>query len=275
MAKYNIKINLSALNAVLQRSIQRTIDIVSLGLISAEQITDTGALKLPGAFFHVSPAANFHLDFESARTEFKKWALMGGIRDCIEAVNTFLESVHPICFLYSVGSPLKGEVWNIGMNSKTRINFHKRGLPSKIDFLVTEYAPILRPELTDEVISINKARNCMVHRNGIVSVLDKNSEDGLLVRWRKIQFIAKGPNGQRAVTGGSIVKAGEELSIQQVESHKLFLIGESISFPVEEFSELCLTVMLFGRQLVDNINNYGRTRGIQFNPKNDKGLTLD
>jgi len=43
----------------------------------------------------------------------------------------------------------------------------------------------------------------------------------------------------------------------------------------EEFSELCLTIMLFGMQLVDNINNYGRARGIRLNPKNNKGLALD
>lgn len=109
MAKYHVNMNLGTLKAVLQRSIQRTIDIVSFGLISSNQITDPEALELPDTFVHVSPATNLQLDFESARTEFKKWALTGGICDCVEAVKTFLDEVRPICFLCSAGSPLTGE----------------------------------------------------------------------------------------------------------------------------------------------------------------------
>lgn len=158
------------------------------------------------------------------------------------------------------------------MSSKIRKKFHGLGLPGKIDFLVTEYDPSLRPDLTDEVLSINKARNCMVHRNGIVSALDLNSDEGLLVRWIKMQIITKGPRGQRVVTGGDIIKAGESVSVQQEASQKLFLAGESISFTTDEFSELCFTTMLFGMQLVDNIDNYARAKGMRFDSTTEESM---
>jgi len=74
----------------LQRSIQRTLDLVSFGLQAAEKAKDIDRLLLPEIRMHFSIAENQKLDVESARKEFRQWVIASGLRDCVEAVNPLM-----------------------------------------------------------------------------------------------------------------------------------------------------------------------------------------
>ncbi len=263
--KLSAKVDLAALLGTLQRSLQRTLDIAAFGLIAAENATEQ-KLELPGAFFHMIPAQNVALDFETARNEFKRWALTGAMRDSVEAVHIFLDKARPICFLYSVADQPKimGDDWNKGMVRDTK-KFHRLGLPDKIKYLAEEYDSSLVSEVTEELLSINLARNCLAHRSGIVSDYDSNSEEGLMVRWRKMEIGATGSNGERIITAMARVEAGESVFLRYAKAQKLFKKGESVTFTVDEFGELCMTLFFFGSQLIHNMEQFGRSKGITFN----------
>jgi len=110
----------------------------------------------------------------------------------------------------------------------------------------------------------NLARNCLVHRNGIVSHLDSNSDQGLVVKWRKLEIMATGPGGERVMTAMARVKAGESVFLRHAKDQKLFRKGEFVTFTVDEFGELCMTLFSFGQQLVQNKEQYGRSKGVRF-----------
>jgi len=263
---YTLKahINLAALQGTLQRSLQHVQDVVSFGLIASRNASEQ-TLQMPGAFFHMMPASNVALDFETARREFNKWVLMAGMRDYVEAVNVFLDRCRPVCFLQSMADKpgIPAEEWNKGMVDESR-RFHRKGLPEKIKHMQNEYGDSILPEVTEDVLSINLARNCLVHREGVVTQHDLNSEEGLLVKWRKMEVVVSGPSGERLISSEARVEGGETVSLRHAKTQRLFRRGEVVAFTVDEFAELSLTFTLFGFQIAKNIEDYGRSHGVGF-----------
>lgn len=262
---FSVHVNLAALTSQLQRALQRSIDLTSFGLMAAARAPREDALKLPGAWFQLATAGNEALDFESAGAEFQKWAVACGLRDSIEAMRVFLEEARNIVAVWSLtGRPtIMGEEWNAKMVREAR-EFHKMGLPGKIEFLKKNYDPVLLPDSADEVLSINDARNCLVHRRGIVADRDLNALDGLLVQWRKFELVVRGPGGERVIVPPATIQGGETLSGRQARASRLFRLGEGVSFSPQEFAELCWTLLWFGKALVQNVEAHGKAKGVKF-----------
>lgn len=259
-----IHIDLAAMLGGLQRSLQRIIDLASFGLIAAERATN-GDLSLPGAYFHVATAGNERRNFAAARTEFCTWVLCNGLRESVESISLMLEEARSVCAYWSFGSRamVSGEEWNQRIVAEGK-RFHRLGLPDKITFLKTVYDPSLTPEPMEQVTSLNTARNCLVHRRGVVSDRDRNNDDGLLVEWTKLELRAGEPGRERALIPPADVAKGETISIYQKRTSKLFRLGETVAFGAQEFSEICWTFFLLGQSLTAKVESFGRAKGIKF-----------
>lgn len=271
MAKYDLSIHvdLGALLGGLQRSLQRTIDLVSLGLIAVD-LAPPGALSLPEAFFEFTPALNQKRTVETAKEEYKSWALCSGLRDCVEAISAFLEEVRRVCAVYSLKTmeEVRGGDWNARMVNEPR-KFHRFGLPNKLRYLAETYS--LDTDLSEELLSINRARNCLVHRGGVVSERDTNEGDTLVVKWRRLEMTVRGETGERVVESpGHVFEAGEMLSVREGSASKTFHKGDSITFTPQEFSELGYTFFVFGQHLVKKLEDYGRECGVPFRQSKDQ-----
>ena len=77
-----------------------------------------------------------------------------------------------------------------------------------------------------------------------------------------MQIFVDGSDGEREISGGDVVAAGEKVGLRWMAQSRLFRFGETVSFTKEEFIELCLTTLFFGKQLVTNLRDYGRVKGI-------------
>lgn len=224
-----IHIDLAAMLGGLQRSLQRIIDLLSFGLLAAERATN-GDLTLPGAYFHIATAGNARRSFTAARTEFCTWVLGNGLRECVESISLMLEEARSVCAYWSFGSKATVSVdeWNQRIVAEGK-RFHRLGLPDKVNFLSKRYAPTLIPESIEQIFSLNSARNCLVHRGGIVSDRDQNSDDGLVVEWTKLELRAGEPGRERVLNPPADVAKGEVISIRQTRTRKLFQLGETVT----------------------------------------------
>jgi hypothetical protein len=261
-----ISLNLGAMLGALQRSIQRTLDLVSFGLQAAEKAKDIDRLLLPEIKMHFSIAENKKLDVESARKEFRQWVISSGLRDCVEAVNPLMEEARKVCALYLLAE--KKRIKNGDLQQKVFgpiRKYHRAGLPDKLKILREEYDPILIPELSDHVMSINTARNCLVHRRGIVAEQDLNTPDALMVRWKRKEILVRDDEGnEKVIELPYLTEKNVTVCLRFVETGRIFKLGEAINFSTEEFSDLCMTFFFFGQQMVTNLQKYGETKGMTF-----------
>jgi hypothetical protein len=114
------------------------------------------------------------------------------------------------------------------------------------------------------VLSINAARNCLVHRGGAVGPVDVDDNGKLVVRWTRFAVFVRDSVGEREVVPPAKVEAGGEISIRNMQTERVFSLGQSIGFSVQEFSDLCWTLFLFASSASKIVEKYGRARGIHF-----------
>lgn len=259
-----VRVDLNAHLGGLLRSLQETIDYVSVGIMAVPGLSGED-VRLPGAIFQFYPVrSDQRRSLDQVKSEYPIWALRHGFRDQIEIISHYLEETRTACALYSLNmlNEVRGKDWNTVI-LKGREKFNWKKFPEKLDFLEQKYGIILN--LAEEVKSINKARNCLVHRRGIVSQADANDGNRLTVMWRGLEITATGAQGERnVIPGKTIVEGGEILQLGFVSGSKSFAHGESVSFSASEFSEISLTLYLFGEDLAKKVEEYGRKCGIKF-----------
>lgn len=266
-------VDLGALQRTLQASIQRAVELVSFGLAASREGT-VGPLELPGAVFQLKLAGDQTSDLERVRENFETWTLANGLRDCAESLNVFVDRCRDVCALYSFGpsASIPAEQWNQRVVEGGQ-SFRWMGLSKKLNHLEDDYDPKLRPTVSDDLLTISAARNCLVHRQGIVDDVDKNSGDGLLVSWVKPQLEIDSSEGRTELVPPVSVEAGSTIHFAQVKATKLFRVKDRIRFDAREFSELCWTFFRFGQELVRAVEDYGRARGIPSRQPREDGET--
>jgi len=203
------KLELPHPTGLLQAELQRAVDLVAFGLRAAETATATD-LSIPGVRGHVTAAQDRALSIEEAQNEFRSWVLANGFRDCVEAIGPTLEWARKFCFIWtrpgdvtiredgtiSLGANITGEEWNRDIVEGAR-TFDFMGLPNKLNHLEHKYGFML-PPLCEHILTLNKARNCLSHRRGIVSQEDVNDPSGssLRIMWRRLQLSIKTDEGE-------------------------------------------------------------------------------
>ena len=285
MTVYQLTVNLDGVAVGLQRSLQRAMDLVSFGLHAAQvaqpplQDTDPAVgtaetvpgihrdLALPGVLFQMIPASEVALTFDTARQLFHRWVLACGFRDATEALAPLLEEARTVGVVASAGRTITAAVWKdqvLGGRQK----FDRMTLKDKIHLLVQVCGSGIVPSLMPQVETIVVARNCLVHRRGVVGERDINHKtpegDSLKVEWLAPQFVVTSPDGgERVITElPFVVKGGGTIVLRQMASSRTFRRGETVDLTASEFNNVCWTLLMFAKQLVANLRDLLVAKGL-------------
>lgn len=263
----HVAVNLDALLGELQTSLQTTINLVALSLQSqAQQRIDGTALRLPMEGFNTTFDARLTWSTDEAQERQRTWTLSNGLRDALEDTSSFLESARQVLAVWSMRDvqqktgKLTAADWNKAMHADARA-FHRLGLPDKLPLLTRQYDVVIDSTLADHLLSINAARNCLVHRRGVVGDRDVNCGGRLTVGWRKLSLILKDEDGEHPVVLNQRLEKESTLCLRAVDCSKSFEIGERIAFTVQEFADITWGLFSFGSALVSQINALGLAKG--------------
>ena len=265
-----ITINLAGLSDRIQRHLRASMSIVAIGLNAAKSIT-VDALALPDITTHHQFDSSNPWTIDQASAAWQTWVLRNGFRDVAEAVSGLLEEVQSVLSHWHLVSvqhdrSLRGEDWNELVVNRG-LKFHRLGLPDKIDFLNKEYGLALDDSLVGQVLSINAARNCLVHRGGLVSTLDARNGNHLQIEWRALVILITEDGVEKEIEPPYLVKAGGQLGIATRHRTKLISVGQPIQVTAQEFTQMCWTLFLFSIACAQTLEAYGKARGIQFQSK--------
>ena len=170
--------------------------------------------------------------------------------------------------LRSRSGSISGAEWHKITVSQQR-SFDKGGLPDKIKDLQKAYSLALDPDLAGHLLSINRARNCLVHRGGIVQDDDLNEDGVLRVSWRRLALVIRGPGSERDGFPGARFEADESLVVANRDVSKGFPLGTAISFSVQEFADVCWSLFLLALSTVKLAEDWTREHGITLQMSQD------
>lgn len=127
------------------------------------------------------------------------------------------------------------------------LTFHKRNFPKKLEKITNDLA--LSVSL-DALAQINKVRNCLEHRAGIVSEKDcAPSKKYMSVKFRYPRIDS--PDGE--MTPSSNIKGRQTTDINFIDEEKMFHQGEKVSFTFAENTKLIFSLNVCFKSIIDGI----------------------
>jgi hypothetical protein len=251
--KGTLHIDFNSLVGNLQANLQHLSDLVlfSNTAISSAHENDYNNSSV---FFHFQPAQNQKYSFNQAKERFGQWCLANSFKDAVDSLHCFLDECYTVCEILKSGKNsliqlgLFHWILNIG-----KWRFHRLGLPDKIERLKEVYGVFSSMEA--QILSLNRTRNCLVHRLGIVGTLDVDSNNVLTAKFREMQLLAISPNKDQEIiiTGPTNVDGGWHVAVKNTDFSKVFKLNERIVFTEREHIWAIFTFFLFGQEMKNSI----------------------
>lgn len=163
-----------------------------------------------------------------------------------------------MAFCKNAGTRLKTSDWDAGMKGGA---FHRLGLPDKLDHFERKHHIALDKDLRRHVVSVNAARNCLVHRGGVVGPADLDDQGALNVEWRKLHTFLQDEDGEHELVLGQRIEKESWLCARVIDGKKTFSLGERLSVSTQEFADITWGLFAFGNDLVQRISAFGETKG--------------
>lgn len=265
-AHVQVNVSLDGLLGSLHRDIQRVTNLVAVGIQSPVALDEESlAIRSDPISFRFGNAPPW-ASSDDARSDYQDWVYGNGLRDVLESVGNFLEEVRHILALWSLadrqsaGEQLTSTIWNAEMQDAAK-RFHRLGFPDKVDMLRMEFHVHIDAALNAHVLSANVARNCLVHRRGIVSARDLNRDNALVVSWRRMTVVLQDEDGEHPLVFGKPLEKESAVIMKVEDTAKEFGLGERVIFTATEFAEICWSMFLYSFAWGEALNKSGLTRG--------------
>lgn len=267
----SLAVNLSAIQGKFNAALQKLLDRYTASTAALPLVDHAIYSGFAPAFVRVLPAQNKRLTRDEAVAEAEQWHLRAVIRDAIELTNLFLEECHLVSALFGVthDGKLRSEDYN-RIIDKEQKQFHRFGLPDKFKKMRKDFG--ISVDLEPHVLSINRARNCLVHRMGIVTEMDVDGNDELAILWRRFEIVARSPDKSEQFvidSPGMEVQGGWEVNSQIKDRRKNFSLGERLQFSYREIADTIFSLIAFSTTMVQAVEQYGRSVGINMSPPSD------
>jgi hypothetical protein len=264
--RVDLNINLRALQGMAQRRLQRLVDIIEVSHAGVRGVTDAHYPAAP-AFLSVYPSHNTRLDAAGARSAAQDWFTLHCLRDAVEVISLFLEESRRCCALFALSKKRHIRFHELQAVDRDSDRFHSEGLPKKFRWLSDSYG--VRSDFTEHIITVNAARNCLVHRDGVVAPKDVEEPSKLLiVRWLAVRIDVVSPDGKvtRTMSEPGPVDEGWMVHVVTAPTSKSFPVGAQIRFTHEDLAGILLSHLMCVNTIASSVQQYAESLGFTFPP---------
>jgi hypothetical protein len=245
----------------LRRGIRRSDVFMGIGLNAAEQNPQISHILAADSIHTIRLVKEQLTDDEKTHVarEFGKWVRGNGLRELLETFSIFMLELYTIVhFLLRYRNKLGA------LESYAPKQFERMGIGEQIEHLSSGIS--VQESDVRIVRSLNKARNCYAHRQGLVGQADVNNEAGTLALiWNAFNLEIVEPNGN-VVSEIDIFdrtfRHGGTVQLRVIETKKDFQVGAELVLEKRELKEICLCLLSLGQRLFNEVVELARKEGI-------------
>jgi len=252
-----IKLRREGVVAPLVTLLRETTENVAIGLWAAREYSPGGVHLSPDyiPFTFSEPDLKDPPEDEIRRRRqgFEAWVLKRGFEECSKAV---FESLHEAyLFVRFAQADLSAVATLDDLQKFEREVRRKAGKMQFPGFLQAIKSGLTSPlDLEDEISSVNRVRNCLEHRRGIVGESDVTPDEyALVLKWRELQLVSEKDGKVSAYKMGTLAPEGAAIGLRTVSSSRGFGVGERITLTAAEFNHVAYTCYLFGYTLANSL----------------------
>lgn len=263
VAEYTVNFNYSALHQTFSARTGRILERAAFALTQIPAAEKHLGL-LPNVQGPAIPVRLPPRPLKEIQAETERWVVTSALRDCIEEVSLFLEKTREMCAAISLfdGNEVSAERWNDTVVRKAK-PFHRKNFPQKVECLLQEYGSDILPATREFILTLNSARNCLVHRHGVVGTEDGGSGGTLTVKWKSFELHGRHPDGSEfpLVVPQTLV-AQTQVFMRYGTVERMFKLGDAISFTPADLSGIWLTLHFFGATTAANVVKLAKAKGL-------------
>ena len=257
MTSDRIEINLDNILDVAVRGVRRAAIFMGLGVNASldteftnYQLTHLTKIQIVP---NVTPEVVTHF-----KDEFKIWIEANGFRELVETFSKYIDALHQTCLVISNGT------------EEQQKTFEQQGFPNKLNLLDTRFS--VGPKHIDYLKSLNKARNCLTHRRGIVGQEDFTVGNSLSVLWLGMDLYVETPAGEKHMLnaipeGGLLLPDGGSVMMQMMERERTFAIDSQVKFSTLDLAEICWFFDREARSAIASAIEFAKKSGVTVNEK--------
>jgi hypothetical protein len=124
----------------------------------------------------------------SFKREFESWIAGNGLRKLLETFAHFLDQTFEACLT------IQDVLANNRVPAPEALKeFEGERFPNKLCVIHQKFQ--VAPEMPSFLISLQRARNCLTHRRGVVGPKDCRESDSSVVNWRGMDIVVREPTG--------------------------------------------------------------------------------
>lgn len=248
-------IDLDEIKEIVSLGIRRTSVFMGLGINAAYddsfknyELTDITSMQF------VASNANDN-EIKLFKEEFASWITTNGFRELIETLSVFLDNIFNVCLSISSTKSVDNS------SEKLSKNFSLKGIEGKFKLLEEKFN--IKILYRDFILSINKARNCLAHRRGLLGTEDCDNGKFEL-KWMGTEIFAQKKTGEIIIleapiqADGVLLEEGESLGIRLNEKKLLFNIGDVIRLTPRNLSEICYFIMIITEEIIKEVLCYSK-----------------
>jgi hypothetical protein len=270
-----IHLNLAALWSNYFVRLQHLLDAASFLQAGAAVVTEE-QVEAQRVFMAFHPAGNSRLPQAEVTAMAQDWVTRSFLRDSIELTGLFLDECLSTCGVLQLaakGNANGAEVQRV-LNDLPLRN-HRLHFPEKLATLERDFG--VRSRWVPHVLSINRARTCVVHRLGAVSVQDVGANNELVVNWCTTQMWAREIDSGKKIPvdqPGILIEKKSMLEMHFVEHERRFSLGSQITLTPYDLYSTIITLWLFGTSNAEAIEAYARDQGLVVDAPEKSDLTV-
>lgn len=254
-----IQLNPNGVYAPLVSTLENCSNTVLFGLQlldSAENIVSTEEITTEDIFNSCYfDNSEKEIDVNKNKSDFKIWILQKAFEDIVKGLNLSLIEAYFYNSLIMLYSEKKTVLYSqlVAEIDELKKSASKQHLPELIKEVKSRLTGKL--DFEDEITSFNKLRNCLVHRNGIVTLKDINDTENnrLNVKYCRAKVFYIENNEEIEVVKYSVINSGATIQMKFIKESFYFEVGEKVSINFHQFNDVLVTCMQFGLDLINKL----------------------
>lgn len=246
-----LTLNPNAAIDLLYKKLEECADSILFGLQIIELVKEIPPyLKIEGGFLTMY-YGKIEQDFEKRKEKYRNWLIKKGFEDIVKGIECSLREAYLYVSILSKSSEIK----TIDDFNKIFPKIKKKAFGMHIPNMMEKIEPhLIKPwSYKKQILSINKGRNCLVHRDGVITEKDINdeTENAFKLEWVKMKIFYEEKGKEKEIIGGESLEGGTIIKMKREDNTICFKRGERIVINYKQFNELLATCNYYAADLVD------------------------
>ncbi len=251
----NITLSPDGVLGPMSDSLKVATDIVYFGLLALEKVDFSKGEFKPKDQFFVYKFTGSITPPDELKAKLKSWLLGAGFRELMRGIHSTLEQAYIYLHAAQITKMISGAI-DVQL-ANNLLSLPETAKNKNFPELITAVNKQLPTQIAfeKEYSSLNKARNCLEHFDGIVPAkyIDKSSGTFVLT-FPYVKFFIQRNNGkEEEICKGAIFEKGEGVGFKLDVAQRIYRLGERIEFSVDEFHKIGFGCILFVQDLVSKL----------------------